>query len=98
MLISRRDFLKTSAVLLPAFATMPVVFRRAVASSLLEAPQSQSPATGRTLLIVQMAGGNDGLNTVIPYSDHRYYDLRPEGSRQELPQEAFLAVLKIEDD
>ena len=89
MLISRRDFLKTSAVLLPAFATMPVVFRRAVASSLLEAPQSQSPATGRTLLIVQMAGGNDGLNTVIPYSDHRYYDLRPEVA---IPQSEVLPL------
>ena len=76
MLVSRRNFLKTSAILLPAFATMPLVFRRAVASSLLEAPPGQTPAAGRTLLIIQMAGGNDGLNTVVPYADSRYYDLR----------------------
>ena len=76
MLISRRNFLKTSAVLVPALATMPLVFRRAVAASSLESPTSPSATSGHTLLIVQMAGGNDGLNTVIPYTDGRYYDLR----------------------
>jgi uncharacterized protein (DUF1501 family) len=29
------------------------------------------------LVIVQMAGGNDGLNTVVPVADGRYYDARP---------------------
>lgn len=31
----------------------------------------------RVLVIVQLAGGNDGLNTVVPYQQGRYYDLRP---------------------
>jgi len=34
-------------------------------------------AKGRTLVVVEMAGGNDGLNTVIPIDDGRYRDLRP---------------------
>ena len=29
------------------------------------------------LVIVQLAGGNDGLNTVVPFEDDRYYRLRP---------------------
>src|SRR5258708_37034743 len=35
------------------------------------------PASGRVLVLVQMAGGNDGLNTVIPHSDPEYYKARP---------------------
>jgi len=32
----------------------------------------------RVLVIVQLAGGNDGLNTVVPYTDERYYKARPK--------------------
>jgi uncharacterized protein (DUF1501 family) len=34
-------------------------------------------AKGRTLVVVEMAGGNDGLNTVVPLNDGTYHDLRP---------------------
>jgi uncharacterized protein (DUF1501 family) len=34
-------------------------------------------AAGLTLVIVEMGGGNDGLNTVVPLNDVRYHDLRP---------------------
>ena len=33
--------------------------------------------TGRTLVLLHLNGGNDGLNTVIPYKDPRYRVLRP---------------------
>lgn len=33
--------------------------------------------TGRRLILVELAGANDGLNTVVPYRDHRYGELRP---------------------
>ena len=46
---------------------MPAVFRRAVAASLLESPAAAS--ADRTLIVVQMAGGNDPLNTLVPYAD-----------------------------
>jgi len=31
----------------------------------------------RKLVVIQLAGGNDGFNMVVPYSDARYYSLRP---------------------
>ncbi|GIT20310.1 MAG: hypothetical protein CM1200mP39_31160 [Dehalococcoidia bacterium] len=32
----------------------------------------------RSLVVVQLAGGNDAMNTVIPYGDGLYYDWRKE--------------------
>lgn len=34
--------------------------------------------TGKKLVVIQLSGGNDGLNTVIPYENDLYYNLRPE--------------------
>ena len=76
MLISRRQFLKTGMVAVPAAAAMPAVFSRAVAAAVHEQPAAAAPMGNRTLVIVQMAGGNDGLNTVVPANDGRYYELR----------------------
>ena len=39
-----------------------------------------SPITGKDgtiLIVLQMAGGNDGLNMVVPYADDAYYRARP---------------------
>ena len=36
------------------------------------------PPQARTLVIVTLYGGNDGLNTVIPYADAAYHKARPE--------------------
>ena len=38
---------------------------------------AMAPAWGRVLVLVELQGGNDGLNTVVPYRDSRYYELRP---------------------
>ena len=37
----------------------------------------------RRLILVELSGANDGLNTVVPIKDHRYYDLRPTLALQE---------------
>ena len=34
-------------------------------------------ARGRRLIVVQLGGGNDGLNTIIPYKNELYYQARP---------------------
>ncbi len=39
-------------------------------------PGTFGGAEGRTLVVVEMGGGNDGLNMVVPHADGRYYDLR----------------------
>src|SRR5579859_2184619 len=78
-MISRRDLLQTSGAVLPVGMFMPSVFSRAidqVGKQTLYGSPGQA-ANARTLIIVQLAGGNDGLNTVIPFTDGRYHDLRP---------------------
>ncbi|MEO0678366.1 MAG: DUF1501 domain-containing protein [Pseudomonadota bacterium] len=39
---------------------------------------SARPATGNILVLVELAGGNDGLNTVVPVTDPAYRGLRPQ--------------------
>ena len=33
--------------------------------------------SGKRLILIELSGANDGLNTVIPFDDHRYKELRP---------------------
>ena len=46
----------------------------------------------RALVVLQLSGGNDTLNTVIPYTNELYYDFRPTVG---LPQEE---AIKIDDE
>lgn len=69
---SRRDFLKA------ALGSSAVVALGAAAPRfLVEAAERESNAKGETVLVVvQLSGGNDGLNTVVPYGDDIYYQNR----------------------
>ena len=51
-----------------------------------------SPQGDKTLVIVQLSGGNDGLNTIIPYRNDIYYSSRPNIG---IPQNE---VLKLNDE
>jgi uncharacterized protein (DUF1501 family) len=42
-----------------------------------QAAAAQAERDGRILVIVELSGGNDGLNTVVPYGDDAYYRERP---------------------
>src|SRR5438309_603254 len=75
-MLKRRDFLKRGVVVVSAGLVLPPIFTRAVYAA--ENTAGLSPAQqNRTLVVIQMAGGNDGLNTVIPFADGRYHDARP---------------------
>src|ERR1700759_3716 len=64
----RRDFFRTTTpLLLPAI--LPGISLRALASPLFG--RMRDEAGGRVLVLIQLSGGNDGLNTVIPLE---YYD------------------------
>jgi uncharacterized protein (DUF1501 family) len=70
---SRRDFLKAST-LVAAGAAVPTFLARTA----LAAPDAAKPGAKDTILVVvQLTGGNDGLNTVIPFKDEHYAKLRP---------------------
>jgi uncharacterized protein (DUF1501 family) len=40
--------------------------------------QTVSGKDGSILVVLQLAGGNDGLNTVIPFADDNYHRVRPK--------------------
>jgi uncharacterized protein (DUF1501 family) len=70
---TRRDFLKSSS-LIALGSTVPSFLGRTA----LAAPLAGKPGSKDTILVVvQLTGGNDGLNTVIPYADENYKKLRP---------------------
>ena len=43
----------------------------------LLSPQQVEGMKNRTLVVVQLSGGNDGINTLVPYSQQAYYNARP---------------------
>jgi len=55
---------------------LPVFFRQ-TASALAASQQNGSQASERLLVVVELSGGNDGLNTIVPFGDDAYYRHRP---------------------
>jgi uncharacterized protein (DUF1501 family) len=72
---SRRQFLVQSVGGFAGFLAIDSIFARA-ARAAVETPGAGSTA-GRSLVVVNLQGGNDGLNTVVPYGDPTYYSVRP---------------------
>jgi uncharacterized protein (DUF1501 family) len=79
--VTRRDFLRTSVLGAALSWTVPVFIERTFSTLNAEAAESSLPAaTGKDhsiLVVLQLAGGNDGLNAVVPYVDDAYYRARP---------------------
>ena len=68
--MKRRDFIKSTG--LASTALMVPSFIRASKNS-----NSAYTRNGKILIVIQLSGGNDGLNTIIPYEDDLYYNYRP---------------------
>jgi uncharacterized protein (DUF1501 family) len=80
-LTTRRVFLAKGLTMLAAGATVPTFLNRtafAVGRPFDQLLTGQdSGVDGKILVVVQLSGGNDGLNTVVPFADDTYYRVRP---------------------
>ena len=80
-LTTRRIFLAKSLTMLAAGATVPSFINRTAFGVGRPFDQlltgADSGKDGKVLVVVQLSGGNDGLNTVVPFADDAYYRARP---------------------
>lgn len=73
--MNRRYFIKSGGIALASFGVMaaaPSFVKRALAQT-MGAPGARR----KTLIAIFQRGAVDGLNVVVPYAEHTYYDLRP---------------------
>jgi uncharacterized protein (DUF1501 family) len=75
-MLSRRDFVKGGVSLVSIGTTAQSLLKGAVAFAAGNPGYVVDPNNKKTLILVQMAGGNDGLNTVVPASDPTYRSSR----------------------
>ena len=71
MITSRRDFLRMSA------QTLGLIGLGGLTPKLRAAGSWCTGRSDSILVLIHLAGGNDGLNTIVPIGDDRYYQLRP---------------------
>jgi len=92
---TRRDFLRTSMLGAAVSFSIPVFLQKTFFTlDAMAADSAIQTATGKDspiLIVLQLAGGNDGMNTVIPYADDAYYRARPVIA---IPRES---VIKLND-
>lgn len=70
--LTRRGLLNAGLATGAGLAAAPLMFAPAATAQARQGPN------GRILVVLELSGGNDGLNTVVPYADDAYYRLRPQ--------------------
>ena len=76
---TRREFLRTTVLGGALSWTVPTFLSNTFTAMQADAESASQIATGKDspiLVILQMAGGNDGLNTVVPYANDHYHRAR----------------------
>jgi uncharacterized protein (DUF1501 family) len=77
---SRRLFIRHGVALASLAGTIPAFIQDTALGMVSQAARNPGLAgipEDRVLVIVQLGGGNDGLNTVVPYGSGDYFDARP---------------------
>ena len=78
---TRREFMRNSVLGASAAWTVPAFLDRTFADMHEKtrdlAVQADTGRDGPILVVLQLAGGNDGLNTLVPYGDDAYGKARP---------------------
>lgn len=78
--MKRREFVKTSIAAGVVASTVGNIFDPFAVKAYANAPAfaraAMNAGTGRVLVVLQLDGGNDGLNTVVPHEDPVYHNLR----------------------
>jgi len=69
--MNRREFVKLTA-------SFPVLALAPLAGARVAWAATQDASYRNLLVLVELKGGNDGLNTVVPYTSETYYALRPK--------------------
>ena len=94
--MKRRDFLSGAvpmAALLPELINGYSVNAFTMQNSLVQALMRGETLTDHVLVIIQLSGGNDGLNTVIPVADYsKYFNAR---SNVAIPEAAVLPITGV---
>ena len=75
--IKRREILRRGMAGLGIAGIGASILKPSAFTSVAEAA-ALAEANGKILVILELSGGNDGLNTVVPYGDDAYYRHRPE--------------------
>jgi uncharacterized protein (DUF1501 family) len=79
---TRREFLRRTVLGSSLAWTLPAFLADTISALQAEAADSATQiVTGKDapiLVVLQMAGGNDGLNTVVPYANDFYHQARPK--------------------
>lgn len=74
--ISRRQLVKGGSLIAVGLVA-PKWLSTIARADLLKTAKGEKPGKDTVFVVCQFSGGNDGLNTVVPYADSQYYKLRP---------------------
>ena len=88
--MKRRDFLKLSQAASLAYMINGTPIKTYASHPLLELLAKQTASNGRVMVMIQLVGGNDGLNTVIPLN--QYSQLSNARSSILIPQSKVLKL------